>query len=483
MAARLTTLVLLFFALVVHVSTDARAAEDLQTTLAPLLKHRVVKSSDIAMQIVDLETGEVVFKYQDGRQLVPASAMKVITAATALDSLGPDYRFETKVYSSKRIPASGVLAGSLYVKGGGDPTMVVEQMWRLIRSLKSKGLKTINGDVVFDDSYFDAIRRLPGWDKEEDIEDGPSYFAPSSALSLNFNSAAIIVGPGAEVGGAARALLEVEAGEYIDLVNEVTTAPVGRRSRLEVEREVVGNSMRFTLRGTVASDQEPFSVYRTVEHPTRYFQAVFRSMLKEQGIRVVGKFKTGPTPAAATLVHVHKSTPLAVVLMDMNKFSNNFIAEQVLKTTHAQSQEGPGTTKGGVELASAVLLKAGVSSTEFTLRNGSGLSREIKLSPRALTSLMRWASLHPDFGPEFSASLAIGGRDGTLRRRMTDHPFRVRGKTGTIDGIHALTGVVRAANGRSYAFAFLGNRLRGPTRHTREFYDQVVETLLKPEVE
>ncbi len=169
-----------------------------------------------------------------------------------------------------------------------------------------------------------------------------------------------------------------------------------------------------------------------------------------------------------------KSPPLAAILMDMNKYSSNFIAEQIVKNLGAEVYGAPGTTAKGTAVLSDYLVSLGIPESEFRLVNGSGLTRDSRVRPTHLTAVLADMAVDPRVGHEFMASLAIGGRDGTLWARFTDEDEvdRVRGKTGTLDGVHCLAGTVEAADGEMYAFAYLVNELPGSIARARKAHDR-----------
>jgi D-alanyl-D-alanine carboxypeptidase/D-alanyl-D-alanine-endopeptidase (penicillin-binding protein 4) len=187
---------------------------DIQALLAPVASDKVFRAAKLGAEVVDVETGARVFGHAADVPMVPASTMKVLTAAVALRTLGPAYRYPTAVYADAPFDQAGVLQGNLYVQGHGDPTMVVERLWKLILDLKLQGLQQVKGDVIFDDSYFDREPTMPGWTKEADIKAGTSYFATSSALSLNHNTVTFVIAPGHEVGSPARIVLETPASTH-----------------------------------------------------------------------------------------------------------------------------------------------------------------------------------------------------------------------------------------------------------------------------
>ena len=445
----------------------------LEDVLAPIVRDRVFTRSDAAIQVVNLRTGEEVFARNPDRGLIPASTMKILTAATALKTLGPSYRFTTEVWTDGDIDAAGVLRGNLYVKGGGDPTLVVEKLWKLIFDLKAEGIVRIAGDVIYDEDFFGPDHRLVGWDKPEDIARGPSYYPPIGALSLNFNTAALLVGPGAEVGGPARVQLETPASGHVTVNNEATTSARGARARISIEREVEDGRTVFTVSGSTPSGNGLDRIYRTIDDPAAHFMAAFEEMMAVHDVAVSGSHHMGSTPTeGAHRILILRSPPLAAILMDMNKLSNNFIAETVLRAVGAETYGTPGSTEAGVQAIRDYLVSLGIPEDEFTVVNGSGLTRTARIAPSHLTAVLVDMAADRRVGAEFQASLAIAGVDGTLWRRLRDEPGRLRGKTGTIDGIHCLVGYVEAGDGETYAFAFLVNDVSGGIWQVRELHDR-----------
>ena len=304
-------------------------------------------------------------------------------------------------------------------------------------------------------------------------------FPSLGALSLNFNTAALIVGPGDTVGEPARALLETPAPGVIEIESELKTTARGTRRNIRLEREVEGSKMVLKVKGTVPQGSSVQRYYRSVPDPTAYFTAAFAAMMKQHGIKVRGHYIDGTTADDAKRLVQLRSPPLAVILMDTNKYSNNFMAEQVLKTLGAEVGGLPGSTAKGVDVVRDYLSSLGIPKDEPVLVNGSGLSRELYLRPTHLTAVLVDMAHDTRVGHEFAASLAIGGRDGTLwaRFRDEDQVDRLRGKTGTLNNVHCLAGYVEAADGRLYAFAFLVNDLPYSISRARRVHDRFAELM------
>lgn len=458
-------------------STAATPAPSLEALLTPLTEDRLFTTATVAMQVVNVRTGEEVFARDADRMMVPASTMKIVTAATALKKLGPSYKFTTDFYADDdvKVRGDGTLPGNLYVQGHADPTMVVETLWKVVHDLKMLGIKKIDGNVVYDEGFLDTNYMIPGWDKQSDIDNGPSYFPPIGALSLNYNTVSLIVGPGEAVGKAARTEFETPAGDYVEIDNHIATTAAGTKRSMRIEREVTDDTpakLKFTLTGTMPADDEATHTYRTVVDPTAHFMAAFREMLGSQGITITGKHVRGKTPTDGNLLLEHRSEPLTQILMDMNKSSNNFMAETVLRTVGAEMYGLPGTSEKGLKAVGEYLGTLGIKGTDYTAVNGSGLSRLTRLSPSQFTSLLLDMAHDSRVGHEFMASLAIAGRDGTLGRRLSDDPGRLRGKTGTIDGVHCLVGYLEAGDGEMYAFSFLVNDIRGDSSQVKRLQDK-----------
>jgi len=450
----------------------------LSALFAPLTEDALFDEANVGIHVASVESGEELYVYGGEDDYVPASVMKILTSAVALKTLGPQWRFSTAILGDEEasIDAEGQLSGNLYVWGGGDPTLMEEHLWRMVRDLKNLGVTSVEGDLVFDKTFFDDEHWIAGWRKQVDITNGPSYFAPLGALSVNRNVACLVVSPGLEADQPARVFMETPA-ESISIDSEVTTGREGARPWITVEREVDwdAGTMAFSLEGVIPVDEEDsWRYYRSVADPTRYFSGIFDDMLDAHGIDVGGQVVFGRAPEQTQLMVSHKSRPLHELLNHMNKYSSNVIAEHILKVVGGEIHGVPGTTQKGLDVVAAYLTDLGISPDDYTLVNGSGLSRSIRLRPAHVTSVLldvRQSGL----APEFMASLAVGGRDGTLRRRFVEpeEVGQVRGKTGSLNGVNGLAGYVVGPEGVEYAFTVFVNDFSRSSRRIREFQDRL----------
>ncbi len=460
----------------------AAPPSDLRAALALVPSLPVFSKSVIAFEVVKAGSGEPVFSFGDDRVLMPASTMKLITSAVALRELGAAYRFPTWIKYDGALNAQGLLEGSLYVVGQGDPTMVVERMWRMIADIKAHGVTEVTGDVVFDDTYMAGPGVwIPGWGKREDVEAGSTYYSALGALSLNYNVATIVVRPGASVGSAGQAAFDTPSDAVV-LDNQSTTGRANSRYSVKVVRTLGEKSSKiatYKLTGSVPLDHAPYYEYRTLADPTGNYISVFRELAKAAGIKVKGRYRVGSAPANSKLLLKAESERLVEVLTDMNKQSNNFIAEQVLRAVAAEKGGLPGTTEGGVKLLNDYMSSLGVPSDRYKFVNGSGLSRDTMIAPSAMDAVLVDMYANLDVGPEYLTTLSVGGRDGTLWHRFREEGMegRVRAKSGSLSRVFCLAGYVSAADGTDYAFTFLVNDLDGSTSRARAAHDQLVRSL------
>jgi D-alanyl-D-alanine carboxypeptidase/D-alanyl-D-alanine-endopeptidase (penicillin-binding protein 4) len=452
----------------------------LDHVLGKMMYDSALNRTDYGVQVVNVHTGEEVFARNADQSLVPASVMKVLTGAVALRELGPGYKFATYVSTDATLDPEGILTGDLYVQGFGDPTLVTEDLWRLAYDLWLAGVRKVEGDVIYDDSFFDQDRLIDGWRKEIDMANGPAYFAPLGALSVNFNTACLVVGPGGAAGEEGSVTLEAPS-DSIQVSNRVKTGSRRSRASLAVIRSKKGGGkVEFKVSGTVPLGAAPSKLYRTVIDPLDQFMSVFGGHLDERGIEVMGAHRGGKVGDGKRILARKESASLPTVLARMNKHSSNFVAEHVLKAVGAEVFGAPGTTEKGLRVIADYLESLGADSDEFTLVNGSGLSRDIELRPSHINSVMIDMAADRLLGPEFTSSLAIGGVDGTLWTRFRGEGVegRVRGKTGSLNHVHGLTAYVDGGDGELYAFTFLVNDIPTHSRAIRSLHTRFGQALL-----
>jgi D-alanyl-D-alanine carboxypeptidase/D-alanyl-D-alanine-endopeptidase (penicillin-binding protein 4) len=463
-------LLLLPAALAAATAAGAAAGAGLSGRLEQALGAPGLAGARTAALVVDRASGEVLFARDPDRPLVPASNLKVLTGVAALAALGPAHRFRTEVLAPGPPDAAGAVA-ALHVRGGGDPALTSEQWWRLAADLRLRGLRRVRGDLVVDDTLFDDERWHPDWG---DVS-SRAYHAPVGALSANYGAFRVSVAPGAP-GAPARVALDPPV-DYLRLRAEVTTRAEGATD-LRIARVPEAEAERVVVSGVIRAGSEPEDLYRSVADPARYAAAVLRLQLEANGIRVEGGTRLAPVPAGAVTLLEFEGIPLAEIARRFLKYSNNPIAESLLKSL-AVAGGARGSFAGGVAAERRVLSGLGLDLDGTTLVDGSGLSRSNRVSVRLLVSALRAADRSFDFAPEIVGAVPIAGRDGTLERRAGAAAGRVRAKTGLLSGVTGLAGFARDAAGRDLVFSVLANDYRAGDRAAMDALDGFAAALVR----
>ncbi|MBL0697436.1 D-alanyl-D-alanine carboxypeptidase/D-alanyl-D-alanine-endopeptidase [Comamonas sp. JC664] len=439
---------------------DAKRAdrEALKTALLEVLQRAPLKASRMGVLMQSLDDGTVVFSHNADELLNPASNVKLVTSAAALASLGPEFRYDTEFLVEPELGADGKVK-TLYVRGKGDPSMTTERLWGIVAELWHAGVREV-GEIVVDDSWFDAERTPPGYDQEDTDR---AYMAPTGAVSLNWNAVAIYLRPGSAPG--AKGSVEVEPpSEYFVVENQLTTGP-RRARRVFVKSDAVGLQQKIVVRGQLPNERGgAVSVWKKIDNPPMYFGQSLKQMLATRGVKMKGKVKLGKTSTKARMLHVAQSDTFDVLLKRLNKLSSNFVAEQLLKTLGAELRGAPGSFTKGVEVVEQFLERdVGIPRGTYVMKNGSGLNDANRFSATQLNRLLRHMVQRFPFAPEYLSSVPIAGKDGTLKYRFegSDAVGRLRAKTGTLESVSALSGYVTSAGGERFTFSIMANDFAG----------------------
>ncbi len=433
-----------------------------------------LREGSVGLKVISLSYGETLVALNAEQQFIPASNVKLFTAAAALEKLHPDYTFLTQLLTEGKRKEE-TLEGNLYVKGFGDPLLVSEELWIMAEELWNTGIRIVEGDIVGDDSFFAGPERGTGW---SDPTSPRAYNAKSGALSLNFNTIAVQISPGHRTGAPVQIALSPPTS-YISLTNRAKTT-AGRATALTVERIALKNGDRIVVSGILGVEASPQTFYRNISHPALFTTTVLREFLERYGIRIRGKVREGETPPHASLVVTHRSKPLSQILLGLNKFSNNFIAEQILKTLGAEEKGPPGSFEKGLIVVEETLATLGLARGTYTLKDGSGLSRFNRITPSQMVSLLETMYHRFSGGAEYIASLAIMGVDGSVADRLQQTPAqrRMRVKTGSLSGVNALSGYVETVEGEILAFALFMNQFSCGFYDAQALQDQIALLLV-----
>ncbi|MBL92355.1 MAG: D-alanyl-D-alanine carboxypeptidase/D-alanyl-D-alanine-endopeptidase [Myxococcales bacterium] len=446
---------------------------DLQRALSEILSDSSLRGARVSFMAQMVDTGQVLASYNPDKLINPASNVKLITAAAALRILKPEYRYRTRYYAWGPI-IDGVLKGHLVVKGFGDPTVVTERLKKVASGLANMGIKKITGQVVIDDSFFDGVREASGWETEEAPE--RAYAAPVGALSLNYNAVSVLLRPD-DLGKPA--LMQVEPpAEYVTLEGKVMTNRWGRR--LQVMTRAGPDTTLMQVGGTIRPRSKPLRIFRRVYDPGLYYGSALTGFLQIHGVEMRHDVVRGRLPASARLLYVDRSLTLGEVINTLNKYSNNFMAETLIKTIGADQSGAPGTFDSGLAAVRYFLEnEIGYEPGSYKLGNGSGLNHVNLFSSHHMVKLL--SHLYKDFeiGSEFVTSLGIAGTQGTIafRMRHTAAERRLRAKTGTLRGVSALSGYVVDPKERVIAFSIMAQGFSGRTSNMWKIQNAIGEAL------
>jgi D-alanyl-D-alanine carboxypeptidase/D-alanyl-D-alanine-endopeptidase (penicillin-binding protein 4) len=435
----------------------------------------------IGVLAVESDTGKAIYSRGEKTPLNAASNVKIVTTAAALSLLGPEYRWRTTLSvaappTGAALGPGGEINGDLVLHGGGDPTLTVEDLAAMVADLMALGVHKVHGALVVDDGFFDASTVGPAYDQKTE---STASRAPSSAASLSFNVVSVTVIPAAVAGAPARVTVE-PASPYIAVSGSVVTAAEGPATPAVDTRDDGGTRTRVFVSGRVRLGSEPRTFYRRVVHPALFTGQTLRQILERRGIIIEKPTRVAAvSPQGQRVLSTHESAPLAVVIQDLNKRSNNFMAEQVVRTLGAEIGGRPGTWAKGLEAVGRYLAGIGLARGSYTMTNGSGLYDSNHFSPEQITTVLRAASRDFRVSAEFLSSLAVAGTDGTIAHRMagTLAERYVRAKTGTLASVSCLSGFAGSPGHVPLVFSILMNDIPNAAE-ARRAQDRVAEILV-----
>ncbi len=443
----------------------AHAKSGLENAFQKAIGKSGISKSDLSLYAAD--GNRVLVALNENEMRVPASISKLPTAYSALRHFPPGTQFTTSLASNGKI-AGTQLTGDLFLIGGGDPSFTSETLWVLVNHFVRTGIRDVSGDLMVDDTLFSQQRFD---DSRSNVRVQRAYDAPTGAMSFNWNSVNIYIRP-STVGKPATVMLDPE-NDFTELKNEVITS--SGKSKIDIERKIKGDKETFTVSGSISSGDKEIVKYSSITQPDLWSGEQLRQFLKQRGIRVSGKVRTGQAPPGIPVLAETKSKPIELIVADMNKFSNNYVAEMLALHLGTLNQR-PGTIEQGMKKIEQDLLELGLKKADFSLTNPSGLNRENRISAKGLFLVLQ--KIQSDFSlfPEFLASLPIAGVDGTLRSRLKSNQRTVRAKTGMLTGVSSLAGFVARAHSEPVPFVFIANG-NSDAAKARELFDQLTRLI------
>jgi D-alanyl-D-alanine carboxypeptidase/D-alanyl-D-alanine-endopeptidase (penicillin-binding protein 4) len=438
------------------------ASPGLPKELSEALRAAAVPAAAVSIVVQEVGAARPSLSLNAGRAMNPASVMKLFTTFAALELLGPAYHWKTEAYADGAL-RDGVLEGDLVLKGHGDPRLDYESFWMLLRALRGRGLREIHGDLVLDRSFFAPANGHPA---DFDGEALRPYNVLPDALLVHYKSLRFVFVP--------------ETGHDRVRVYVMPHPPdleVSSNLRLADGPCVEGRAFRFLLapsfeagppprvsfdgRYPLACGEKDLNV--ALLPPDAHVAGVLAELWGEMGGDWAGKVRAGSPPETARLLYTHESRPLAEIVRDINKFSNNVMARQLFLTLATAANEPPAGLPQSRQVLRHWLNLKGIAAPELSIENGSGLSRTDRASAATLAALLQ-AAWKSAVMPEFVSSLPLAAMDGTMKKRLHDEPVAGQAhiKTGLLSDARAMAGYLLDAKGRRQVVVMLMNHPNAP---------------------
>ncbi len=437
--------------------------------------------------VQSMETGELIYKKNNNTNFLPASTQKIITTSAALEILGKDYKYSTKFFLDGIVGINGEFKGNVIIKGYGDPTLsnnFYENPYimfdEFISCLDSLGIKSIKGNIIGDDSYFDNIYYGNGW-AWNDMNF--AYSAQVSALSFMDNKVDIIIEQGDSIGSNTKFTV-IPENKYVRIINNIKT--VAKQDVIEITalRDAINNII--ILNGNIGFDsikKEKQITSVTIDNPTLFLLSILKDRIEKHNIRFRGAlldiddWNEKPIYYKLKLIKQFDSPQLIKIIDEINKNSNNLLAEILLKTM-AKEVSGIGSFEKGIEIVKKHLSKNGVSPDNIEYIDGSGLSRLNLISPANQVSILT-SIYRSNIKDIFIKSLATPNEDGTLKRRMTQSRAEknVFAKTGSMENVSTICGYVETRDKEYFAFSIMQNNFTVPGSLARNLQDLILMRL------
>jgi serine-type D-Ala-D-Ala carboxypeptidase/endopeptidase (penicillin-binding protein 4) len=443
------------------------AEAELPLRVQSAMNTRNLPYETLSVYVADVETGEAILEWNGDEPRNPASTIKLLTTLVALDVLGPTYRWRTDVFVEGELD-DGRLKGDLVLKGYGDPFLVTERVWQLLRNIRHAGVQEITGDLLLDDSWFDVGEYDPAAFDHQPLR---AYNVAPNALLMNFNVVRYWFEPDFRNGGVNvrldPALDNLSVDNRLGLANGSCR---GFQRGITITANKTVNEVTFS--GRFPNGCSRFAMDRTVLSHNEFVYGLFDSMWRDSGGSFDGSWRNVVMAEDVEPLLSFDSRPLTEMITRINKHSNNVMARQLLYTLGAESNGAPGTEDSGKAVIAKWLADNGLASTEIAIENGAGLSRKTRTTARDMANMLQFAWQQP-YMPEYLASMSLSGLDGTLRRRFVNSGLvgKAHLKTGSLDHVTAIAGYLQSRSGRRFAVVAMQNFEdvhRGPGEEVQE---------------
>ena len=434
------------------------SAAPVNSTLSPkvqqALKTNKLQNDALSLVMIPLDGPGTPTVFNADVSMNPASTMKLVTTYAALEMLGPTHQWKTEFYTDGTLN-NGILQGNLYLKGGGDPKLNMEKLWLLMRDLRANGVQQVTGDLVLDRSFFEQPQ-LPVFNDDGNDKNKPFLVKPDS-LMVNLKALRFIAR-----NDAGKVLISVEPPIASIRIDNQVKAVNSKQCTGDVRYNPVtqaDGSVLVTVSGQLADGCNSQTYLSLLDHAT-YTAGAVRTIWKELGGSIQGQDRQAGVPKNAKLLARAYSPDLAEIIRDINKYSNNTMAQQLFLSLGAQFRNDADgdDAKAAQRVIRQWLAKKGITAPHLVMENGSGLSRAERVSAREMAQMLQAAWKSP-YAAEFISSLPIAGKDGTMRKRLKTTAMNGQAhiKTGTLNTVRAISGFSRDNNGHTWAVVAILN--------------------------
>jgi serine-type D-Ala-D-Ala carboxypeptidase/endopeptidase (penicillin-binding protein 4) len=443
-------------------------AQELPAIVSEKLNAAAIPPTAFSVYAQEVESGRLMAAFNSSAPFNPASTMKLVTTNAALELLGPTFSWKTQAYVNGTMQGD-VLHGDLIIKGSGDPKLMPENLWMFLRQIRGKGIREIRGNVQLDRTAFEE-----NWHDAAAFDSDPlkPYNAGPDALLLNYKTLSLRFLPNG-LNGSARVQVEPGLFDYMVTAPRMDNGDCGDwKSKLQPRLHAGG--MVFAGTYSLSCGEKIWHVHPYTLSHSQYFAAAFRQMWTDLGGSILGQTTTGPVGPSAQLIAEWQSVALPEIIRDINKYSNNVMARQLLYTLGAASGVIPASAQSGAAAIKAWLASKGIDTSDVVIDNGSGLSRDERISANTLGRMLTLA-YHSPLMPELISSMPLVGYDGSMRPRLQSQGVAGRAhiKTGSLVDVRAVAGYVLAMSGKRYALVSIINHPNAPM--AQEVHDALLQ--------
>ncbi len=444
--------------------------QSLKTKLDNILKDKFFESCLVSIQVEDLTENKTLYKKNEKFLLRPASNMKILTSASGLLYLTPDYEFNTDLYYDGYV-SNDTLHGNIYVVGGCDPDFVTQDLYPFVDAIKSLNVSVINGNIYGDVSFKDSLYWGKGWMWDDD----PSFDAPYlSALNINDNCVEVMVQQSEYIDKPTVTL--IPGTNYLTVKNESTFEGDGK---FEITRSWINKQNEVVVKGKFPISSRYAKDYVNVLNPAKYFLTLFSEVLDSNNIKTIVNIGLKVLPQETNFLYSFKRK-YSDIIDNLNKTSDNLSAEMTLYALANKYSGKPATADSGVQFINLLIDTIGLNHKDYRLVDGSGVSHYNNVSAELLVNVLKYFyDKQPELYEILYNSFPIAGIDGTLENRMlkTAAANNVHAKTGTLTGVSCISGYLTTKKNNTIAFSIMMQNYVGSSSKAKEFQDQICRIL------